>query len=627
MTSTATVQTDAEPPPSSIHVVRINKASDEMDEADRRLAALGCVPMFKRRFTSWSCFSFALSISGLYATIMTTFSYPLVAGGAASIVWCWLIGGAGAMALAVSIAEISSAYPTSGGMYFTIKYLSPPSYIAIVAWIDGWLNLVGTVAGTASAEYGASQMLLSAVSIASGFTYQPTQAHITGVMAMLCVFHGLINTCPTHWLSKITSTYGIVHISILLAVSLALLVVDNNKHTSEYVFTNLETQSGWKPPEFSFFFGCLSVAWIIANADGVGHIAEETKNPSRVIPTAITSAAAFTYIVGFLYNIVLVFTMGDPVVLAATSTGMPVAQIFYNVFGRAPAVLFTLLAFLVMNFVCIPSIHAGSRTIWAFSRDQMLPLSRVWYRMSKRTDTPVPAVWLYVALCASINLIGLGSPVLIAAIFNVCAVALNWSYCIPIICKLLFPARCERGAWNLGRFSRLINLYAVIWNAFLSAIFMLPTRRPVTASNMNYASCVLAFALIFSVAYWYLGGRRYYTGPRTHAHIENGAAVSDELLPAHDPEKGPEGVAPDVGSASTLAGSVEGFVAYHDRAGSDAGFATDGVVTADASPNGETGSSYTGSTVSVDQEPVDVVDAEKIDPGAVRVSREFEKRE
>lgn len=64
----------------------------------------------------WSCFSFALSISGLYATIMTTFSYPLYAGGAASVTWCWLIGGAGALSLALSIAEISSAYPTSGAL-------------------------------------------------------------------------------------------------------------------------------------------------------------------------------------------------------------------------------------------------------------------------------------------------------------------------------------------------------------------------------------------------------------------------------------------------------------------------------------------------------------------------------
>jgi amino acid transporter len=55
-----------------------------------------------------------MSISGLYATIMATFSYPLYAGGAASVVWMWLLSGGGALALALSIAEVSSAYPTSG---------------------------------------------------------------------------------------------------------------------------------------------------------------------------------------------------------------------------------------------------------------------------------------------------------------------------------------------------------------------------------------------------------------------------------------------------------------------------------------------------------------------------------
>jgi amino acid transporter len=69
----------------------------------------------------WSCFSFALSISGLYATIMATFSYPLYAGGAASVTWCWLIGGAGALSLALSIAEIASAYPTSGASCVSLK--------------------------------------------------------------------------------------------------------------------------------------------------------------------------------------------------------------------------------------------------------------------------------------------------------------------------------------------------------------------------------------------------------------------------------------------------------------------------------------------------------------------------
>lgn len=49
------------------------------------------------------------------ALASTTAIYPLCAGGAASVVWCWLIGGGGALAVALSIAEnISSSYPTSG---------------------------------------------------------------------------------------------------------------------------------------------------------------------------------------------------------------------------------------------------------------------------------------------------------------------------------------------------------------------------------------------------------------------------------------------------------------------------------------------------------------------------------
>jgi hypothetical protein len=38
--------------------------TDLDDEADRALRALGYNPVFKRKFTKWSAFSFALSISG-----------------------------------------------------------------------------------------------------------------------------------------------------------------------------------------------------------------------------------------------------------------------------------------------------------------------------------------------------------------------------------------------------------------------------------------------------------------------------------------------------------------------------------------------------------------------------------
>ena len=74
----------------------------ELNDADRALAAeFGYKPVFKREFGYLSSFSFAVSISGLFSTVATTFSYPLNAGGASAAVWCWLISGAGCMCIAV----------------------------------------------------------------------------------------------------------------------------------------------------------------------------------------------------------------------------------------------------------------------------------------------------------------------------------------------------------------------------------------------------------------------------------------------------------------------------------------------------------------------------------------------
>jgi len=125
----------------------------------------------------------------------------------------------------------------------------------------GWLNILGQLAGTASSEYGAAQMLLAAVAIGSDFTYVPIQGHVIGVMAALTIFHAAINTAPTAWLNSLAKSYAVIHIGVLVAVCITLLVMQKDKHTAEYVFTNVEPSSGWTPPGFSFLFGFLSVAW------------------------------------------------------------------------------------------------------------------------------------------------------------------------------------------------------------------------------------------------------------------------------------------------------------------------------------------------------------------------------
>ena len=115
-------------------------------------------------------------------------------------------------------------------------------------------------------------MLLATVSIGSGFTYSPTQAHVFAVMAGLTVVHALLNSLSTAWLNHLTGTYAVVHIAALVAVSITLLAVTKDKHSAEYVFTEIEPHSGW-PTGFSFLFGFLSAAWTMTNAGATGQYA------------------------------------------------------------------------------------------------------------------------------------------------------------------------------------------------------------------------------------------------------------------------------------------------------------------------------------------------------------------
>ena len=231
--------------------------------------------MLKREFGYLSTFSFAFSVSGMFATISTTFSYPLEAGGSASVIWCWLISGLGCMCIAASVAELVSAYPTSGGLYFTVSRLTPAKWVPSISWVTGWVNLLGQVAGIASSEYGSAQMLLAAVSMGRDFNWTPSVGLTVGVMAAVTAFGGVLNSLPTVWMEKMTRTYVIFHILVAVTCSIAMLAKNDHRHDASYVFGHVESSSGWTPIGWSFLFGFLSVSWTMTDYDATAHIAEE----------------------------------------------------------------------------------------------------------------------------------------------------------------------------------------------------------------------------------------------------------------------------------------------------------------------------------------------------------------
>lgn len=246
------------------------------------------------------------------------------------------------------------------------------------------------------------------------------------------------------------------------------------------------------------------------------------------------------YVLGFLFNIVLCFCMGDISAILSSPMEQPVAQIFYNSLGKTGGLVYTSCAFVLLQFICFTATQALARTVFAFSRDRLLPLSNVWRKVNPVTGTPLYAVWFSVFWCIAINLIALGNYAAIEGVFNITAIALDWSYIIPVVCKLLFN-RFERGPWHLGKFSTAINIWAIIWTVFVSIIFFFPTSRPVSGETMNYAIVFMAFILLCSTVYWYARGKQFYVGPVKETIIQGqGQGNSSGMLesvPTESPEK------------------------------------------------------------------------------------------
>ena len=96
--------------------------------------------------------------------------------------------------------------------------------------------------------------------------YIPTDRHFVGVMAASTLFHSILNSLNTSMLEKITKTYVLFHIAVLVACCIALLVCCHNKeglglHSSTYVWTEVVNNSGWRPNGWSWLFGFLSASW------------------------------------------------------------------------------------------------------------------------------------------------------------------------------------------------------------------------------------------------------------------------------------------------------------------------------------------------------------------------------
>ena len=113
-------------------------------------------------------------------------------------------------------------------------------------------------------------------------------------------------------------------------------------------------------------------------------------------------------------------------------------------------------------------------------------------------------------------LLNIASTAAFGAMIALSSMGLYSSYLIAILCMV--SARFQRGGltlggWNLGRYGLSINVFALIYTAWVMVFLPFPNTLPVTAVNMNYAGPIFLFVFLMATGLWFLWARRHWLGP------------------------------------------------------------------------------------------------------------------
>lgn len=133
--------------------------------ADNLLEAMGYVSELSRTRSTWQVAFMSFVLASIPYGLATTLFYPLIGGGPANVIWGWVAVSIIILCVAISLGEITSVYPTAGGVYYQTFMLAPPSCRKILSWICGWSYVVGNITITLAVNFGTTLFLIACINV------------------------------------------------------------------------------------------------------------------------------------------------------------------------------------------------------------------------------------------------------------------------------------------------------------------------------------------------------------------------------------------------------------------------------------------------------------------------------
>jgi amino acid transporter len=273
----------------------------------------------------------------------------------------WIVGGIVAVFGALTLAELATMYPRSGGVFVYIREGFGP----LPAFLFGWTELIvirpsalGAIA-MIFAEYTQTFVALS-------------DTGVRMVAAAAIVVLALLNIRSIVWAAVLENATTLAKVGALLALTLVAFIF------GDFASGALaEGSISFSPLSWTGFgVALVAVMWAYDGWADLTFIAGEVKEPGRTLPRALLGGVATIVVVYLLVNLAYLWVLPmsemttSPLVAADTAT---------KIFGRVGAAIVAGLVMVSTFGALNGSMRTGPRIFWAMADEKLFfkPVAKV----------------------------------------------------------------------------------------------------------------------------------------------------------------------------------------------------------------------------------------------------------
>ncbi len=347
-------------------------------------------------------------------------------GLAGDSVWiAFVLGSIVALFAGLSYAELSSMFPKAAAEYTFIKNAFKNNFFA---FIIGWLTVITS--------------MIMAATVALGFGgYFAEFLNIPIIISAIILIGilSLVNFIGIRESSWANTVFTIIEVSGLILIIIIGFTISEPEPVNYF-----ESPTGLTGIIIAF----VLIFFAFIGFEDMANVAEEVRNPKKVIPRAIILSVIISGIIYVLVSLAVVRVINwEDLSLSAA----PLADVAKRGLGTQGHIIFSGIALFAITNTVLITLVAGSRIIYGMAREKSFP--DILAKVHSKTKTPWIAIIVIMLISIGFSFIG---DIVIVANITVFAVVITFAVVNLVVIVLRYTEpnieRKFKVPINIGKF-------------------------------------------------------------------------------------------------------------------------------------------------------------------------------